>query len=993
MKRLFKWSGLLLLVLLILVLLILGLVYALAGTDSGFRRVAQEVSARVEGLELGAIEGNLQTGIKTDALRFDNDSMAIKAIGVESGWRLSCLTQRRFCLDTLIVDELQIATFPTGKPSPTTDAPIELPSIALPLDVTVKQILVKKLTFQPPGDANALVLENITLSAQTQNDVVTLDNASLRYQSYTAAANGSIKLVDEYPLNLSIRLDAADILPDTAPEGEGSQPATVSIQLTNTLRNLDINTQIDGAVNAEIKGSLQPLEKDLPIRLTVEAAQLGWPITSLNQIKAAGTSIEVDGTLSDYKVSLSTQLDGEQVPSTGLQLDGLVNTERLSLPTIEINTLDGTATGNATVSWADTLNWATQWALADVNPAALVVDLGGKLDGSVKASGVVNDGKWTVDLQEALVSGDLRGFPFNLDVALAKNIDNLWSLDKINLSNGKNLVNVSGSVSEVWDITASVKMPQLQNLLPGLAGGFDANLAIDGALEKPDINLRASSSVIKYNEILVQGISVNAAIKQLFNVDSELQVALGTVQSGEQIASNIRLALSGNRADHLLSLFADGPQSTAIDLEASGSLNDRFDWLGSLDNVDLEVPAHKIALGSPTELAWDNDLKKFSIDAHCWVTEGSNLCLQNKVVAEPSGTANITLDQYLLNRLNPFLAAETTLKGTLKVDAKLSWGDDQPGGFSANVETQVLNGGAQVLDANQERVSFTYDELTINSDINPLQVSTQLNLSSKKLGEADIFVQLDAADEQKAINGTIMVNGFDVGIAKAFLPDFDEIKGTVNIRGDLAGQLTDPRFNGEVVLDQPVVRAEILPLPITGGEIVTTIKGKRAIIDGKLLSDDGSITIDGSANWQRPDEWRADVELIGDQLSVLLDPIQDSTVNHVVNIRAQPNLVRITGKIDIPMAVIDVEDLPQGAATVSSDIIIIEDIETDPAKKQANKPSDLKLQVALNVSLGDDVKLSAYGLDARLTGDMNVRLKSPNPPQLGGEIAVVNGIY
>jgi translocation and assembly module TamB len=47
----------------------------------------------------------------------------------------------------------------------------------------------------------------------------------------------------------------------------------------------------------------------------------------------------------------------------------------------------------------------------------------------------------------------------------------------------------------------------------------------------------------------------------------------------------------------------------------------------------------------------------------------------------------------------------------------------------------------------------------------------------------------------------------------------------------------------------------------------------------------------------------------------------------------------------------------------------------------------------VDVSLGDDVELSAYGLNANLTGDMRIRQKSPNPPQLGGEIAVVDGIY
>jgi translocation and assembly module TamB len=53
----------------------------------------------------------------------------------------------------------------------------------------------------------------------------------------------------------------------------------------------------------------------------------------------------------------------------------------------------------------------------------------------------------------------------------------------------------------------------------------------------------------------------------------------------------------------------------------------------------------------------------------------------------------------------------------------------------------------------------------------------------------------------------------------------------------------------------------------------------------------------------------------------------------------------------------------------------------------------MQLFLDVDVSLGDDVELSAYGLNANLKGDMSIRQRSPNPLQLGGEIEVVDGIY
>ena len=53
----------------------------------------------------------------------------------------------------------------------------------------------------------------------------------------------------------------------------------------------------------------------------------------------------------------------------------------------------------------------------------------------------------------------------------------------------------------------------------------------------------------------------------------------------------------------------------------------------------------------------------------------------------------------------------------------------------------------------------------------------------------------------------------------------------------------------------------------------------------------------------------------------------------------------------------------------------------------------MDIDVSVNVALGDEVNLTGYGLQARLDGDFNVAVRSPNPPQLTGEIRVVKGTY
>lgn len=994
MKRLLKWIGILLLVIVLLIVIIIGALYLFAGTEKGFYIAAKQATSRVEGLTLGTVGGNLLSGIESNAIEFQNDTLKFEAKGIASKWRLSCLVKKEFCLDKLVIDSVAVETFTSNTEKEATSGPIELPTIQLPIGADIKAVFIRQLSVKLPGDAPAHVVEDISLDVHTEGNTVILDNLSALYQNYSAAITGNVTLEDDYALELLIDVDAKDVLPEDLPEGNGDQAVNVRILLSESLRNLTIQSDISGAINATIAGSVKPLDSTLPADIQLSSPSLGWPVLSKTQVSASNTSVSVKGSMADYNLVVFTRLQGEQLPATTLQLSGVVNPERAKVPAVSVDTLDGSAIGQAEVSWLEGLNWNTQWTFNDINPGVYREDLAGNLGGTVKASGTAADGNWTLDLQQAKIKGEFQNHPLDLDVKVFKGTGNVWEINRAALKNGQNLINAKGTVSDTWNLQADAQLPELKNLLPELGGSLNAKLSMSGALDKPSVLLNASSGALSFNDIQISGLSLNADIKELLDKDSEISLAIGSATLGENTVQNGRFNLNGSRSRHALSLFADGPQATAIELNSSGSLSEQLDWDGSLDAVTLEVPAHTIQLDKPTALSWSNQLKKFAVDPHCWVTDGSRLCLENKVLAEPTGTATISLDQYALNRLNRFLPAQTTMTGQLALNSIINWGEAQPSGFSATLKSSITDGGAQVLDANNDTVSFTYDLLELDTEVNPTRLDADIRLTSKNLGKANIVFTMDPSAEQKPINGSINLSGFDIGVAKAFLPDFDVIEGTLTVDGDLSGNLTDPRFDGEIALNDPVVRAEILPLPITGGKIITTVKGRRAFIDGSLASNEGSINIEGSANWRKLNDWAASVTLSGEKLNIQSDPLQESQINHEIKINAKPGRIQIGGTVGIPSAVIDVEELPQGASRVSSDVVIIEDIdESVQAAAVEEKTSNTQIILDVDVALGDDVKLSAYGLTANLTGDMRIRQKSPNPLQLGGEIEVVDGIY
>ncbi len=105
----------------------------------------------------------------------------------------------------IIIDQLDVETFASDKPAEEpASGPIELPTINLPIDVKVEEVLIRKLNFKAPGDAPAQVLEDIRLSASTQGSQLTIQNISAAYQDYNAQLNGNIELDGDYPLDLAL---------------------------------------------------------------------------------------------------------------------------------------------------------------------------------------------------------------------------------------------------------------------------------------------------------------------------------------------------------------------------------------------------------------------------------------------------------------------------------------------------------------------------------------------------------------------------------------------------------------------------------------------------------------------------------------------------------------------------------------------------------------------------------------------------------------------
>ncbi|MBT0323310.1 translocation/assembly module TamB domain-containing protein, partial [Vibrio campbellii] len=97
----------------------------------------------------------------------------------------------------------------------------------------------------------------------------------------------------------------------------------------------------------------------------------------------------------------------------------------------------------------------------------------------------------------------------------------------------------------------------------------------------------------------------------------------------------------------------------------------------------------------------------------------------------------------------------------------------------------------------------------------------------------------------------------------------------------------------------------------------------------------------------------------------------------------------VEGNINLPWGRILVDELPPSAVGVSSDTVILN---KDMQPVDGEQALPFNVETDINIKIGDDFQLSAFGLKGDLQGNLNVTQKDKGP-FIVGEVNIVDGSY
>ncbi len=184
----------------------------------------------------------------------------------------------------------------------------------------------------------------------------------------------------------------------------------------------------------------------------------------------------------------------------------------------------------------------------------------------------------------------------------------------------------------------------------------------------------------------------------------------------------------------------------------------------------------------------------------------------------------------------------------------------------------------------------------------------------------------------------------------------------------LGGDVQSPQLFGQLQLSALDIDGNFMPFEMQPSQLTMNFSGTRSTLAGIVRTQQGQINLNGNADWSQIDNWRARVTAKGSRVRITVPPMVRTDVSPDVVFDATPSLFTLDGRVDVPWARIVVHDLPESAVGVSSDVVML----NNDLQPETPQTASIPINSNLTVHVGNNVRIDAFGLKARLTGDLKV---------------------
>ncbi|WP_196210205.1 autotransporter assembly complex protein TamB [Citrobacter sp. Res13-Sevr-PEB04-36] len=853
----------------------------------------------------------------------------------------------------------------------------EMTDVHLPLNLNIEEFRGEQLRVT--GDTD-LTVHSMLLKVSSIDGNMKLDALDIDSSQGLVNASGTAQLTDTWPVDITLN-STLNIDPL---KGE-----KVKLKIGGALREqLEVGVNLSGPVDMDLRAQTRLAEAGLPLNLEVVSKQIYWPFTGDKQFQADDIKLKLTGKMTDYTLSMYAAVKGQDIPPATITLDAKGNEQQINLDKLSVAALEGKTELKALVDWQQAISWRGELTLDGINTAKEVPDWPSKLNGLIKTRGSLYGGSWQMEVPELKLSGNVKQNKVNVNGSLKGNSYLQWTIPGLHLELGRNSAEVKGELGvKDLNLDATIDAPSLDNALPGLGGTAKGLVKVRGTVEAPQLLADITARGLRWQELSVAQVRVEGDVKSAEQIAGNLNVRVERIVQPDVNINLVTLNAKGSEKQHELQLRIQGePVSGQLDLAGSFDRKEQR-WKGALSNTRFQTPVGPWSLNRAIALDYRNQEQKISIGPHCWNNPNAELCVPQTIDAGAEGRAVVNLNRFDLAMLKPFMPDTTQASGVFTGKADVSWDTTKEGLPQGQV---TLNGrNVKVTQSvNDAPLPVAFDTLNLTADLhnNRAELGWLIRLTNN--GQFDGQVQISDPQGRRNLGGNVNIRNFNLAMVNPIFSRGEKAAGMLNANLRLGGDLQSPQLLGQLQLSGLDVDGNFMPFDMQPSQLAVNFTGTRSTLAGRVNTQQGQINISGDADWSQQDNWRARIAAKGSRVRITVPPMVRLDVSPDVEFEATPNLFTLNGNVDVPWARIVVHDLPESAVGVSSDMVMLNN-DLQPEKPQS---AGIPINSNLNIHVGNNVRIDAFGLKARLTGDLKVA-QDKQGLGLNGQINIPSGRF
>ncbi|MGM0480475.1 MAG: translocation/assembly module TamB domain-containing protein [Pseudomonadota bacterium] len=954
-----------------------------------------------ESITFDRFEGALANKFSVTDLRIDTNQFAAQFASVDFTWSPSKLLDGRLVIEQLLLGtgKVRLRASDTSE-QPQTPSNLESLAIELPLTIELKRFKAKPSWFF----INDAPEQKLGLTAKASvssggNLEIAQFVVQHQYTTLDLSANATLTYPFDYQLQLAAQLHSPDY-----PEAAFT---LTSIGDLNRLSGSFIG-QENLAANADFVVN-EPLS-ELDWRADLQLSQL-QPAAWINALAPTtiNEAIVINGTAalrgnSNVSVHATPKLTvSNNVQSADITGEVTVKKKILTVKQLA-SRLNGVVDGAFTLTGTVDLN------------APLAIDMMLQSDniayqntltsGQVKAKGTLNSLTLDTDMSTELANQH----QFNL-LAQAQLSESQLTLNKLQLSDSEFGGRVSGQAKLSWhdgiNLQSSIEGELFQQPLSlvtelkyqkpyikvdNLDFQWQGITATAEGMMAPGRQLHIDAKIPTLARVPLLPVQATGALALTATLEgdlnspwAEIEISSEQLNLQDQSIKDFNLHIAGGLDQQTLKLQAIAA-NTGIDLNLASQLQS--------DVVKLTV--HELTL-HPEDLKRFNLTQKATI-SYRWQDPRlmvDNFCLKQDSTTQPiclkatdsaPGEHNtllqLTARQQPLSLINYFVPnAQVTTSGDLDIDISsvVNLSSYQPTSLHATLKSDNL-----VLSGLED--SILVDQLLLEVKPEAGQTSLKLSAVSEEIGlQLDGQAMLSRLAGDGQLDGSVSASLEDIGIAEVLLPTIGAAKGQLDANVVVSGQLNRPTVMprltaviNELLINPTgtlVTATKLTVEPSTGDQFSYNLQGSGSVGDGQF-------TLSGQTHLKKRS---FAVKLTGQQLRLLDTPELSVHISPDMQVTFADRHLSVSGDIHVPKALITPLRL-SGAMGPSADVVVKQQKTTGPE-------TNISTDTAINLTLGDNVRVAAYGFEGDLTGGINVSKSSQSIARATGKVGVKSGTY